>query len=155
MTVQTGVICYPIVDGEMLLLRKTRGHGEGRVVGPGGKLEPGESPREAAVRETQEEVGVHVSDLERRGRLEFVFGGEPFMDCHVFRADAVKGTATASDEGVPEWHPTDDPPYEAMWDGDDRWLPHLIAGRTFEGTIRFDDDGENLLEATIDTDAPD
>jgi len=150
MTIQTGVLCYPIVDGEMLLLRKTRGHGEGRVVGPGGKVESGETPREAALRETREEVGVQASDLEQLGQLEFIFGDEPFMDTHVFRAHAVDGTATASDEGVPEWHPVEDPPYEAMWDGDDQWLPYLLEGRRFEGELRFDGDGDELLGASID-----
>ncbi|WKK71641.1 NUDIX domain-containing protein [Rathayibacter oskolensis] len=42
---------------EVLLGRKRRGLGEGRIVAPGGKLEPGESPVRAAVRELAEEVG--------------------------------------------------------------------------------------------------
>lgn len=79
-----GVLCYPIVDGKMLLLKKTRGHGAGKLVGPSGKIEPGESPRTAAHRETREEVGVEVTGLEKVGELEFVFGGEPYMHCHVF-----------------------------------------------------------------------
>ncbi|MET0989706.1 MAG: NUDIX domain-containing protein, partial [Glaciihabitans sp.] len=43
---------------EVLLGRKKTGLGTGRLVGPGGKLEPGESARAAAVREVAEEVGL-------------------------------------------------------------------------------------------------
>lgn len=36
-----------------------------------------------------------------------------------------------------------------MWDADERWLPHLIEGNQFAGTLRFDADGDTLLEADI------
>ena len=51
-------LLFVIRDGEILLIRKQRGLGAGKINGPGGKLEAGESPREAAIREVQEEVGV-------------------------------------------------------------------------------------------------
>lgn len=114
---QTGVLCYPVIDEEMLLIKKTRGHGEGKLVGPGGKVEPGESLREAAVRGTSEEVGVEVADLTKAGELEFVFGDGPFIYCHVFRADEIVGGAEPSDEGIPRWVSIEEPPYEEMWDG--------------------------------------
>jgi len=144
---QTGVLCYPIIDEEMLLIRKTRGHGEGKLVGPGGKVEPGESPKEAAVRETKEEVGVEVTDLTKVGELEFVFGEESFMYCHVFRAVEIQGETKASDEGIPRWFPLNELPYEEMWDGDEEWLPLLIEGQSFEGTLQFDADGEELRDS--------
>ncbi len=135
----------------MLLIRKTRGHGEGKLVGPGGKVEPGESPQEAAVRETHEEVGVEVADLTKAGELEFVFGDAPFMYCHVFRADRVEGEARPSDEGIPRWVSIEELPYEEMWDGDEEWLPFLIEGRYFEGTLQFDEDGDELRDSTYQT----
>ena len=54
-----------ILEGEeILLIRKLRGIGAGKVNGPGGKIDPGESPLEAAVRETREEL--HVTPIEPR-----------------------------------------------------------------------------------------
>ncbi len=44
-------------------------HHGGQVSLPGGALEPGESPREAAVRETVEELGVAATDLHLLGTL--------------------------------------------------------------------------------------
>lgn len=43
---------------------------------PGGKVDPGESPEQAAMRETWEEVGVHVSDLKLISEGEHTFHGE-------------------------------------------------------------------------------
>ena len=46
-----------IRDGhEVLLMRKLRGIGAGKINAPGGKIEPGETPLEGAIRETQEEL---------------------------------------------------------------------------------------------------
>ena len=42
--------------GRLLLIRKKRGLGAGKITGPGGHIEPGESPAEAAVRELEEEL---------------------------------------------------------------------------------------------------
>jgi 8-oxo-dGTP pyrophosphatase MutT (NUDIX family) len=43
---------------EVLLGEKLTGLGIGKIVGPGGKQEPGESPVETALREVYEEVGL-------------------------------------------------------------------------------------------------
>jgi len=49
----------------VLLLRRgpTAPWMPGRWNLPGGNIDPGETPREAAVREAKEEVGVHIQDL--------------------------------------------------------------------------------------------
>jgi 8-oxo-dGTP pyrophosphatase MutT (NUDIX family) len=44
-------------------------HHTGQVSLPGGRIEPGESPEEAALREAEEEVAVHRGDVEVLGRL--------------------------------------------------------------------------------------
>ena len=50
-------------ERQLLLGRKKRGFGEGKWNGFGGKLEPGETVEEAAVRELQEESGVTATQL--------------------------------------------------------------------------------------------
>lgn len=137
-------LVHPVVDGELLLIRKQRGLGAGKVVGPGGGIEPGETPRECAVREVREEVGVDV-DPEKVGELDFRIGGEPETFVHVYRADEVRGTPTESPEAVPVWHPADDLPYEEMWPGDRRWLPLLLDGEYFEIVVGMDADAESVV----------
>ena len=50
-----------IHDGRVLLVRNLRGVTRGRYLLPAGRLEPGELPDDAAVRETFEETGLRVA----------------------------------------------------------------------------------------------
>ncbi|MEM6822896.1 MAG: NUDIX domain-containing protein, partial [Verrucomicrobiota bacterium] len=56
--VQRAVLCFVFRDDEVLLIEKKRGLGAGKINGPGGKIDPGETALESAIRETQEEVGI-------------------------------------------------------------------------------------------------
>lgn len=59
-----------IEDGKLLLLyRSDKGYWEL----PGGKVEKGEMPRDAAKREALEEIGCHVDVLSSVGRLDLDF----------------------------------------------------------------------------------
>lgn len=137
-------LTYVERDGELLLIRKKRGPGAGLYNGPGGKVEDGETPREAARRETEEEVGVEPLGQEKVGELRFVFGDEPFMHVHVFVAAEHEGEPRESDEAAPAWMPSDALPYDEMWTDDRYWMPLMLDGAAFHGTFRFDADGDIL-----------
>ena len=79
-----------IVRDERLLVIHRRKRGEWYDAIPGGKLEPGESPEEAAVREVAEETGMTIRVaapvlvLDNEGRREFYFdaldaNGDPVL----------------------------------------------------------------------------
>lgn len=57
-----GVAVALVRDGALLLGRRIGGHGDGLWQTPGGKIDPGETPVEAAVRETYEETGLAIPD---------------------------------------------------------------------------------------------
>ena len=81
-------------SSEILLGLKKRGFGAGKWNGFGGKLHPGESVRECARRETEEECGLTVADEDLRaaGKILFHFVDEPpTLEVHVFTADACRG----------------------------------------------------------------
>ncbi len=59
-TPRVGVGCLVMRGGELLLVRSRRGPWST----PGGHLDFGETPAECAARETEEETGVRVSNLE-------------------------------------------------------------------------------------------
>ena len=137
---ERGVLCFIVQDGQVLLILKKRGLGGGKVNAPGGKIEPGEHPRDAAIRETQEEVGVTPHDPQLHGELFFQFTDGYSLYCLVFLARGCTGTAVETSEAVPLWTPVDAIPFEKMWADDREWLPKLLAGERFTGRFLFDGD---------------
>lgn len=152
------VLCLPILRGltgnQVLLGLKQRGFGAGHVVAPGGKIEPGETPAQAAARELQEETSL-VSDpetLEPAARIYFRFPANPAadMDCQVFLASAFSGMAAPSDELVPAWYPVGHLPVAQMWEDSPMWLGRLFAGERFDALVRLGEDNESVAKfATI------
>ena len=149
---QEATICYPVDGDRVLLIHKKRGVGSGNYNGPGGKVEAGETPRQAARREVREEVRLEVEDLEKTGELEFVFGDEPFMHVHVFRTGSWEGTPRETAEADPEWFHRAAIPYDEMWEDDRLWLPLALDGESFVGYFRFDADGDEMSGAFVDRD---
>jgi len=134
-------LCYPIRDGKVLLAMKKRGFATGKYNGPGGKLEPGETPEQACRREVSEEVGIELSVLEDRGVVEFVFKDAPEdwnQRCHIFVAAEFSGEPVESEEMKPEWFPLDVLPFDRMWDDDPHWLPGVLKGGNVNIRFIFD-----------------
>ncbi len=145
---ERAVLCFILRENRLLLILKKRGLGGGKINAPGGKIEPGETPREAAIRETQEEVGVTPLDPEARGELSFQFTDGYSLHCTVFLAHGCEGEPFETDEAVPLWTPPDAIPYDRMWADDAEWLPLLLAGEPFRGFFVFDD--ETMLSKKLD-----
>lgn len=57
-----------VQDGEILTGTRHNDFGYGLICGPGGHIEEGESPGQAAIRETEEEFGITPTDLIFLGR---------------------------------------------------------------------------------------
>lgn len=133
---------------DLLLIRKRRGLGAGKINAPGGRLEPGESPLQAAIREVQEEVGVTPTGVRPRGQLRFQFVDGYSLHCHVYTGDGCEGEPRESDEALPMWVPVDKIPYDEMWADDRLWLPRMLAGYGFDG--RFEFDGDRMLTEDLD-----
>jgi 8-oxo-dGTP diphosphatase len=143
-------LTFVIRDGRMLLMRKKRGLGAGKINAPGGRLEPGESWQDAAVREVQEELCVTPLDPVFVGENRFQFVDGYSIHAAIFRAERIDGVPTETDEGSPLWFPLSALPYPEMWEDDPLWLPHVIAGRRFAGRFVFD--GDRMLDHVITLD---
>lgn len=141
-------ILFVVKDGQVLLIEKKRGLGAGKINGPGGKIDPGETPLEAAIRETQEELLVTPIQPRKLGELQFSMSDCPDIHCHVYRADDFSGTPTETDEAVPVWTPLDAIPYDRMWEDDRHWLPLLLDNRSFLGRFIFESDKLGWSEVT-------
>lgn len=145
-------LCFIIKEGRVLLIRKKRGLGAGKINAPGGKLEWEETALQAAIRETQEEVGVTPLNLENRGLLRFQFTDGYGLVCAVFVARDFEGEPISTPEADPLWVPVDSVPYEEMWADDARWLPILLEGGMFTGSFVFE--VEKMLECDVRSHGP-
>ena len=72
-------VLVPLVEGPegLSLLYEVRPaklhHHSGEVCFPGGRMEPGETPRQCALRETREELGIPAERIELLGDLDFLY----------------------------------------------------------------------------------
>jgi 8-oxo-dGTP diphosphatase len=141
-------LLFVVEQDRILLIEKKRGLGAGKVNAPGGRIEPGEAPIDAAVRELQEELGVRASGVVEHGELSFHFVDGYLLHCHVFRADACLGEPIETDEAKPLWTPLDAIPFARMWADDALWLPVLLARERFRGRFVFD--GDRMLDHALE-----
>jgi 8-oxo-dGTP diphosphatase len=147
---ERATLCFVIRGDEILLIRKKRGLGAGKINGPGGRLEPGETPLECAIRETREELGITPTNIELAGELSFQFTDGYALFGSVFRAAGCEGVPIETEEAVPRWTPVHAIPYEQMWADDELWFPYLFAGRHFAGRFLFDSATDAMLGYAFD-----
>jgi len=125
----------------LLMIEKKRGQGAGKWNVPGGKIHPGESAADAAVRETIEETGIRPLEVIEAGTLEFYFPESESWDniCTVFTAEEFSGALIPENEECSaHWISLDQIPFEKMWDDDRLWVPLLLAGEPFHRIYQFD-----------------
>jgi 8-oxo-dGTP pyrophosphatase MutT (NUDIX family) len=137
---------------EICLAMKKRGFGMGRWNGAGGKVEEGESYEEAAIRETNEEIGVKVNKIEPIAELTFIFANKEEWNQSVraYFSDQWVGQPEESEEMSPQWFKANDLPFSEMWPDDKFWLPDVIKGKKLKASFTF---GENdsVLDKKIET----
>jgi 8-oxo-dGTP diphosphatase len=132
---------------QVLLIEKKRGLGAGKINGPGGRLEAGETALEAAIRETQEEIGITPVAPVLMGELCFQFEDGYSLFCSVFSCRSYEGMLRETDEAKPIWVSQNAIPYDRMWKDDALWLPLLLRDQKFRGSFYFD--GDIMLEHRI------
>jgi 8-oxo-dGTP diphosphatase len=98
------VLCFLERDHRFLLLHRRRPPNAGLWNAIGGKIEPGEDPFAACIREVREETGLEISAARLRGLLVVTVRetGDLWV-IYVFRAAAPAGETIASDEGDLRW----------------------------------------------------
>lgn len=130
-------------DNKTCLGLKKRGFGAGKLVEPGGKVEPGETPKAAAIREAEEEVGVKIYDAHKVGTIVFrnlFYKGEPETAItHVYMSEDFDGEPTESDELTPGWYDINALPYNKMWGDDEHWMPEVFRGKVVDAYFNFNE----------------
>ena len=145
---ERATLLFIIQDGQALLIHKKRGLGAGNINAPGGRVEPGETPIQGAIREVQEELCITPHNVSHCGELYFQFVDSFSIHCTVFKADSYTGTPTETDEAIPHWCPLDKIPYDSMWEDDRYWVPLMLENKIFHGFFLFD--SSRMLDHRID-----
>jgi len=146
--VEPATLIFIIRSQQILLIRKKRGLGAGKINGPGGRLEPGETPVAGVSRELREELGVQATNIARFGEHRFQFIDGYSIYVHVYRANGLKGIPIETDEAIPMWFDIHEIPFDEMWEDDRIWLPLLLEGKRFSGYWIFD--GDRMLDYRLD-----
>jgi len=141
----------------VLLGFKKRGFGASLYNGFGGKIQDGETPLAAALRELEEEAGIQ-STLSYAGTLLFASNGSPILHhVSIFRGTDWTGVISESEEMRPEWFALPGNtsglpivPFERMWVDDPLWFPFLLRNQPFIGRV---DVGRPVVENDL-TSAP-
>ena len=137
---EDAVLCFIVKDGKILLIHKKTGLGAGKINAPGGRVEENESPHDAAIRKTEEEVCLTPSNLVKRADLSFEFTSGYSLHCSAFFADSCSGTMAETDEAAPFWCDLKEIPFDKMWQDDKIWLPRALRGESITGIFIFDED---------------
>lgn len=128
-------LCYIEHDGRMLMLRRRKEPFAGHWTAPGGKLLPGEDPRQAVLREVHEETQLLVEKPELKliasetgpeyyNWLLFVFRARPELASA--SDDLLKG-ARETQEGRLDWLAVDGLAEEAIPQVERELLPYVMA----------------------------
>jgi len=144
---EEAVLCFVCSGSKVLLIEKKRGLGQGKINAPGGRIEPGETPVQAAIRETREEVGITPAIPRQMAVIDFQFTDGYALRCHVFVSCKHEGSAHETPEAIPFWCEQSQIPYDRMWADDKHWLPRVLAGEMLR--CRFVFDGDQMLDMQI------
>ena len=131
-TLRPAAVLVPVVEhahgAHMLLTRRADhlGQHSGQVAFPGGKMDPGETPAEAALREAEEEVGLDRSFVEVAGYLDLYETGTGFRILPVVGFVRPGFTLTVNEDEVADvfevplaflMNPENHERHSAMWKG--------------------------------------
>lgn len=130
MTVQPGLtLCFLLQGDEVLMLHRKFPPNQGLWNGVGGHILPGETPREAVIREVAEETGFSISDPSFAGLLTWDGFEIPPGGIAIFTAPAPHRDFRNNHEGELAWK---DPEFACtspqVVDNIHIFLPRILAG---------------------------
>jgi 8-oxo-dGTP diphosphatase len=123
-------LCFLLNGDDILMLHRRFPPNQGFWNGVGGHIEPGETAREAVIREIQEETGYHIDNPHFAGLLTWDGFEIPPGGIYIFTAQAPHRSFTTNHEGELAWKPR-------QWacsapevvDNIHVFLPRILAGK--------------------------
>ena len=154
---QTATLFYLVNNGNVFLGLKQEKLGSGKYNGFGGRVDPGETIEQAALRELSEETDrVKATEYRYAGCITYVFPKSPEWDQHVHIYVATKWEGeprTTREMKDIQQFPIQNLRFERMWDNDKYWLQHVLKGGSVSGIVTHD--GTNTLSKELELRAGD
>lgn len=146
MSMKQTVLVYIENDNHYLLIHKQKPDMNfNKHMGVGGKIEAGETPLQAAKRETLEETGLTLINPTFRGEVYF-HSNDYIEKMFLFTASQFTGELVASSEGDLIWVHKDRLKSLLMWEGDYQFLERLNQKVVFVMHLYYE--GEKLYKVT-------
>ncbi|MCF8261723.1 MAG: 8-oxo-dGTP diphosphatase [Melioribacteraceae bacterium] len=134
-------LVYLQQKGKTLMLlrnKKQNDFHKGKWNGLGGKMEPGESPDECAIREVEEESGYKIQNLKLAGLItEPLFDGKQDWHLFLYTSEDFEGEQIISDEGTLEWIPNEKIFDLNLWEGDRIFLKWILEKKFFSAKFIY------------------
>ena len=136
------VLCYLKRDNQYLFMLRNKEKNdlnEGKWIGIGGHIEPGETKEEALIREVKEETGFTIKSFSYRGEILFI--NNDYQEImYVFTSDDFIGEMIECDEGELSWIDKDKILDLNLWEGDRYFLkPLLNSDKMIKMEMRYKD----------------
>ncbi len=136
-------LCYLKRDRQTLMIHRVKKPDDmhqGKWNGLGGKLEPGETPEECAIREIREECGLVARNPVLKGLLTFPgFANDEDWYAFIFVVREFEGELSDSQEGILKWIDDADLLDLELWEGDRIFLTWLERPGFFSGKFIYQD----------------
>lgn len=135
-------LCYLRRGGKTLMIHRVKKANDmhlGKWNGLGGKLKPGETPEECALREIYEESGLTAYKPQFKGFLTFpAFTEQEDWYAFVFVVEKFEGEMMdSSEEGILQWVADSELLDLNLWEGDRIFLPWLNEPGFFSGKFVY------------------
>ncbi|MBW3140384.1 8-oxo-dGTP diphosphatase MutT [Ferrimonas balearica] len=118
-----------VIDGAVLVAKRHKDQHQGGLWEfPGGKVEPGETPEQAVIRECQEEVGLTLSQPELFDYIEHDYGDRQ-VQLSAFLATAAEGEAHGREGNPLRWCPISELAQLPMPAANGRLIEKLLAAQ--------------------------
>lgn len=150
-------VIFPVRDGQVCMAIKTRGIGKTKRNGYGGGKEDYDANMIAcSIREFKDEslAVAKAEDLRQVGFIEvrnLNTDGSLNFTCHLYVAlltDWAGEIQETEEMKDPRMYPISDLPVHEMMQADLTWVPRILAGETFVGSLSCDPD-QNLVGEPI------